>query len=163
MKTARCLSPDTQTVQMINEKQPSAPSRSIGGYAPVEHTADLALRIWGEDFRTLMVNAAHGVTDLMVAGSAEDRPWIERSVSIEAIDAESLLVEWLSEVVFIAESEGLVFQEFFIQRLTSTELCGVLRRGAKKKLKRVVKAVTFHNLELIRTHRGLEVTVVFDV
>lgn len=148
---------------MTIRKQASGPGGANGGYAAVEHTADLALRIWGEDFHALMVNAARGVSDLMAAEPVNDRSGIERSVSLEAIDAESLLVEWLSELVFLADAEGIVFQEFFIQKLTSTHLNGVLRRGGKGNLRRVVKAVTFHNLAIQRSCRGLEVTVVFDV
>ncbi len=44
------------SAEIMNATTPTESFRGVadGGYAAVEHTADLALRIWGNDFRSLM-------------------------------------------------------------------------------------------------------------
>jgi SHS2 domain-containing protein len=146
------------------KNKPTVPcTHSGGGYEEISHTADLALRVWGGTLNALFVNAARGMTTLMSDAASEGMPAITRSLSIEALDAEDLLVEWLSELAFLAESEGAVFKFFSITHISQTGLQAVLKGHLSDELKRTIKAVTYHNLEIIKTDRGLETTVVFDV
>jgi SHS2 domain-containing protein len=146
------------------KKKPTAPcSLAGGGYEEISHTADLALRVWGKDLHDLFVNAAAGMTALMSGTSFDGPPTLTRALSIEAMDAESLLVEWLSELAFLAESEGAVFKSFSIADITETGMIAVLEDQLSVKPARTIKAVTYHDLEIIKTDRGLEATVVFDV
>lgn len=148
-------------IQKIKRTAPG--TDSTGGYEEVSHTADLALRVWGENMNALFAHAAYGITRLMSDAVSKGTPTITRFLSIEAMDAESLLVEWLSELAFLAESEGAIFQSFSITHITGTDLKAVLEGQLSGELRRTIKAVTYHNLEIVRTVRGLEATVVFDV
>ena len=132
-------------------------------FEEVEHTADWALRVHGHDLRELLVNAARGMSSLLISDLAAVPTDIERHLELEAFDAESLLVEWLSELAYWAESEMLVFREFDLSYVTPTHLQAVVRGGRVPTLQKSIKAVTYHNLEIIQTDKGLEVTVVFDV
>jgi SHS2 domain-containing protein len=134
-----------------------------GGYEEISHTADLALRVWGKNLHALFINAAAGMTRLMSDAAVEGSPTPTRTLSIEAMDTESLLVEWLSELAFLAESEGAVFGSFSITDITETGLRAVLKNQLPGKPTRTIKAVTFHDLQIIKTDRGVEATVVFDV
>ena len=133
------------------------------GFEEVEHTADKALRIFGTNLTELFLSAAAGLTHLMAAEVSEISTEIEKSIELEAIDAESLLVDWLSELAYWAESEMLVFKEFRIKKATATHLQAKLFGGKTSMLEKHIKAVTYHNLKIIRTSKGLEATVVFDV
>jgi SHS2 domain-containing protein len=82
---------------------------------------------------------------------------------LDAIDAESLLVEWLSELAYWAESEMLVFKKFKIQQATATHLQAKIFGGKTSMLEEHIKAVTYHNLKIVKTAKGLEATIVFDV
>lgn len=132
-------------------------------FEEVEHTADWALRVRGRDLRELLVNAARGMSGLLVSDLAAVPTNVEQRFELEAMDAESLLVEWLSEVAYWAEAEMLVFREFDLPRVTSTYLKASVRGGRAPNLQKHIKAVTYHNLEIIETDNGLEATVVFDV
>jgi SHS2 domain-containing protein len=114
------------------------------GFEEVEHTADKALRIFGTNLTELFLSA-------------------EKSIELDAIDAESLLVEWLSELAYWAESEMLVFKKFRIKKATATHLQAIIFGGKTSMLEKHIKAVTYHNLKIIRTSKGLEATIVFDV
>ena len=133
------------------------------GFKEVEHTADKALRVFGTNFADLFLNAAAGLTHMMVADVSGISTEIEKSIELSAIDRESLLVEWLSELAYLAESEMLVFKKFRIQKVTARHLRARIFGGKAALLEKHIKAVTYHNLEIIKTGKGLEATIVFDV
>ena len=132
-------------------------------FEEIEHTADKALRIFGVKLQELFISAAQGMTGLMVADASEVSTEVEKFVELEAIDAESLLVEWLSELAFWAETEMLVFTQFEIKNLTATHLQASIFGGKVSELEKHIKAVTYHNLKIIKTPQGMETTIVFDV
>ena len=132
-------------------------------FEEVEHTADWALRVRGHDLRELLVNAARGMSHLLVSDLETVPTDVERRLELDAFDAESLLVEWLSELAYWAEAESLVFREFDLRRVTSHHLEALVRGGQASGLQRHIKAVTYHNLEILEREDGLEATVVFDV
>ena len=133
------------------------------GFEEVEHTADEALRIFGTNLTELFLSAASGLAHLMAADVSEISSDIEKNIELNAIDAESLLVEWLEELAYWAESEMLVFTNIIIQKITTTYLQAKISGGKTSMLKKYIKAVTYHNLKIIKTPDGLEATVVFDV
>lgn len=135
----------------------------IYGYEEVEHTADCALRIFGPDMKQLMLNAAKGMNSLLGYSLPEAPQTVERRFELEAIDPESLLVEWLSELAYLAESEMLVFDQIRIDRISPNTLEAVARGCRVHDLRKNIKAVTYHNLAIRHTAKGLETTVVFDV
>ena len=67
-------------------------------FEEIEHTADWALRVRGHDLRELLVNAARGMSRLLVPDLTVISTDVERHFELDAFDAESLLVEWLSEL-----------------------------------------------------------------
>jgi SHS2 domain-containing protein len=129
----------------------------------VEHTADWALRVRGEDLGMLFEHAAMGMAILLVEDPRALPADIERDIELEAYDAESLLVGWLEELAFWAESEGLVFHDFEIREIDNGCLTATVRGGKAPVLDKHIKAVTFHNLAITAIDSGLEVTIVFDV
>ena len=133
------------------------------GFEEVEHTADEALRIFGTNLAELFLSAAAGLTHLMAADVSEISTEIEKSIELDAVDAESLLVEWLQELAYWAESEMLIFKKFRIQKATATHLEAKIFGGKTSMLEKHIKAVTYHNLKIIRNSKGLEATIVFDV
>jgi SHS2 domain-containing protein len=132
-------------------------------FEEIEHTADRALRIYGSDLRELLVNAAHGMNSLMVRKPAATSTPVARSIELDAMDAESMLVEWLSELAFWAETEMLVFDRFDLHDVSPTHLKATIYGNRAQQLEKHVKAVTYHNLAIVRTARGVSATVVFDV
>jgi SHS2 domain-containing protein len=143
-------------------------SRSTGdnchkGFEEVEHTADRALHVCGRNLEEVLQNAARGMNSLMVSDVAAISSQVEKYIEAEALDAESLLVEWLSELAYWAETEGLVFNQFDFQEVTPTRVQAVVRGCRARNLDKDIKAVTYHNLQIVKTGRGLEATIVFDV
>ena len=132
-------------------------------FEEIEHTADCALKIYGTDLTDLLLNAAGGMNSLLNPSKDTSPRQEERSVRLQAIDAESLLVEWLSELAYWAETEMLVFHKFDLLSVSPTHLEAIIQGSRAAQLEKHIKAVTYHNLKIVQTDGGLTATVVFDV
>jgi riboflavin kinase/FMN adenylyltransferase len=154
-------------------------------YHEVEHTADRALRVWGQALPDLFVGAARGMYSLMgdVDGLVATS-W--HTVQLEAWDLETLLVEWLNELLYLTEMEGLLCVDCRIESLRgstgsvassgpgvpenslpSDTAVAALRAQvgtAVAPLTRAhIKAATFHNLALVQGETGWSTLITFDV
>jgi SHS2 domain-containing protein len=136
---------------------------SLADFSVVEHTADWALQVRGRDLPHLLLSAAWGMNSLLVDDLATIEPVLERNLDVEAFDVESLLVEWLSELAYLAERERFIACEFDLESASEERLQARLRGDIVPALQKHIKAVTYHNLEVVATPEGLEATVVFDV
>lgn len=136
----------------------------MANYEVVDHTADWALRVWGHNLADLLLNAAIGMNSLMSgAPSANLNPTHTRTLTFDAFDSETLLVDWLTELAYFAEMEQLIFPTITLSNITPTHLEANIQGGTIPELAKHIKAVTYHNLEIIETTNGLETTIVFDV
>ena len=134
-----------------------------GGFEEIEHMADKALHIRGRNLEQLLLSAAMGMNNLMITDVSKPPTRIKKCVEVEALDSESLLVEWLSELAYLAETEMLIFNKFDLHTVAATHVRATLWGGHVQKLDKHIKAVTYHNLKIVKTNTGLEATVVFDV
>ena len=132
-------------------------------FEEIEHTADWALRVRGVDLRELLSHAARGMSSLLVSDLETVPADVWRQVELDALDAESLLVGWLGELAYWAESGLLVFREYDLTEVSPTHLRATLRGSRVPGLQKHIKAVTYHNLKIVATGDGLETTIVFDV
>lgn len=131
------------------------------GHREVEHTADWGLEVWAPDLAGLLEEAARGMFELMgVVVSEEDR--CHRELEITADDGEQLLVSFLEELLFLTESENIAVDAFLL-KLVGDSVLARLEGGTIVSLEKEIKAVTFHNLEIVETERGLETRIIFDV
>lgn len=131
------------------------------GFREIAHTADWELQVWAPDMPSLLETAARGMYSLAGVRLREDLP-VECRLELSAKEPERLLVKFLAELLFFAEQENLAFNRFSLEIHENTLhacLYGFPLAGINKE----IKAVTYHNLAVHRTDRGLEANVVFDV
>ena len=134
----------------------------------IEHTADWAIRVRAPDLAGLFAGAATGMFALLtpLVGVAPAATWEFRH---DAIDAETLLVDWLNELLFEADRRQIVFARFDIALLQAepgapaASLSGVASGGPAKTLSKAIKAVTFSGLHIVHDGAGCTVDIVFDV
>ncbi len=137
----------------------STPKTPIG-FEEIEHTADWALRVWAPDLPTFFEQAAIGMYQLMGVDIL-DAPAEDMELSIAGEDPETLLVAFLSELLYLLE-KGKVARRF---RVTFGEknLNVKLECLPLKSISKEIKAVTFHNLAIQSSNGLLEATITFDV
>ena len=131
------------------------------GFQERPHTADWALDVWAPDLPTLLEQAARGMYALM-GTRLRAEPRTQRSFELRSSDPESLLVAFLSELLYWGEQEGLGFDTFHLALSGETLQANVGGAPIESQSKEI-KAVTYHNLAIRQGERGLETTVVFDV
>lgn len=136
-------------------------TNNLSGFREIRHTADWALEVWAPDYPQLFARAAEGMYWLMQA-SLINGPRIERALALEAGDTEDLLVSFLSELLYLGESEGIGFDRFELT-IGESNLEATLQGAPLAEIKKEIKAVTYHNLEVRWTGQVFEVTIVFDV
>lgn len=134
----------------------------MSNFQEIEHTADWALRVQGQTLPELFINAAAAMYAVTVDAPAI-APQVERLVEVSGVDAETLLVNWLNELVYLTEVEGLVFGQFEMLEFAPEHLRALARGQTGAPLRKHIKAVTFHNLRIVSTAEGYQVTIVFDV
>ena len=129
--------------------------------------ADCAFEIHGRDLDDLFATAARALADLMVDPQTVPRD-VERTLSLEARALDLLLHDWLSELIFLKDSERLVIPEAVVTvRATPPLLTARLQGGridpARTTLRADPKAVTFHQFALEPREAGWCARVVIDI
>lgn len=130
--------------------------------------ADCAMAVEGDDLDDLFAAAARGLTDVMV-DPATVAPVEERTVALTAPSLDLLLYDWLSELIFLKDSEQMVFPdvEAHVSEGSPCRLQARLRGGridrARTGLRADAKAVTFHQFALERQATGWRARVIIDI
>lgn len=133
-------------------------------FKEIDHTGDLAIRVWGEDLPDLFGNAAYAMACQLTDVPSVDLEFeAEVEVGIHGEDFEMLLVEWLSELLYLVERDGVVFTQFSLRELTASHLRAIVRGAPVDEIYIHIKAVTFSELNIRETHERYETVVVFDV
>jgi SHS2 domain-containing protein len=131
-------------------------------YRLLSHTADLALEVWGADLEELFANAARGMFAQMV--EVADMPvTVQRVIDLTAGDDESLLVAWLSELLYLRETRREAYGSFTVTFPAPGSLHGLARGAPWQTFDRPVKAVTYHGLAITHERSGFCATIVLDV
>lgn len=128
-----------------------------------EHTGEIVLRVRAPSLNGLFVEAARGLAELSL-GRQQARPsGSPRTLSLEARDPAALLVDWLNELIYLAETERWVALEFEEVEATSTTLRLQARGATLDRAPSLVKAATLHGLHLVRENGLMQADVVLDV
>ncbi len=108
----------------------------------------------------VFADALHALAELLTDDVSGERVW--REVAVDGEERAALLVGWLDELVFLAETEDLVPDEAERVELSDHGLVATVRclRGSPR---HVVKGATYHGLAFERGGLGFRATVVLDV
>jgi len=135
-------------------------------YEFFEHTADVGLKAYGKNLSEAFENAAKGMIDIITDNSKIESVG-QYDITLEAPDLEQLLVDWLSELLFLNTSKNLVFGFFKVEldekkNQLSAKVFGEKYNISKHKIGVEIKAVTYHMLE-VKNKRPYHVQVLFDI
>ena len=135
-------------------------------YELIEHTADVAIKAYGKNLSESFENSAKGMFDIITHNS-EIESTGQYTIELDAPDLEQLLVDWLSELLFLNASQNLVFGFFKVNldeknKKLSANIFGEKYNISKHKMGVEIKAVTYHMLE-VRNKSPYHVQVLFDI
>ncbi len=139
------------------------------GYEYLEHTADAKFRAYGTTLEEAFQNAAVAMFDVMIdTGTISDE--VSEKIELTSADLDGLVVDWLSELLYLFEVERVVFGKFKIDGITemngnyslSAIAYGESLDLSRHKFDTEVKAVTYNSLKVEETMDGWVVQVVVD-
>ncbi len=142
---------------------------SMKPFEVIEHTADIGIKAYAKTLKELFVNAAKGMFEV-IAGKGQRAKGKERrkvKVKKEVDGFEELLVDWLSELLYLFNKEEILFCNFQILELNNNGLVGEASGEkidpSRYTLQTEIKAVTFHGLNIEEDKNGFSCKIIFDV
>ena len=135
-------------------------------YEFINHTADLGIRVWGESIQELFKNAAYSMFDIM---ADLNRVELKKTmkVEIEKEELDELLADWLRNLLYKFNGDGYLLKKFKVETIDTQGLKAKVEGEkldlSRHHLKREIKAVTYHGLEVKEVDRGWEAQIIFDI
>jgi len=132
----------------------------------LEHTADIGFRARGRTREEMFENAALALESVALHIEGVE-PKIPYPIAAAGEDDESLLVNWLNEVLFYLDGRQVAMCRFRVEQLAPYRVVGQgwgePRDSERHPAKLVVKGVTYHQLKISRTGEGWFAEVYLDI
>ena len=136
-----------------------------GSFQFIDHTADAGILVKAETLEGLFETAALGFSELVTRVDSLNC-LIQRQFRLQEEDIETLLVSWLQELLYLLDTEDLIFGRFQVH-LKDLELeataWGEVFDPEIHTMKTEVKAITYHQLEVAEDDQGWKAQVIFDI
>jgi SHS2 domain-containing protein len=133
-------------------------------YEILEHTADLRFRVTGRTLPDAFAEAARAVCETM-APNCTPGP-VERRIEIESPDTGTLLADFLSEILYLSDAEGIAFCDFTVEiqgTLLSASCRGEEFRKEKHGGGEEIKGISYSGLSLYREGERYVLEFIADV
>jgi len=132
----------------------------------IEHTADIGFRVWGKSTAELFEKAAEALASIAIELDPVE-PRQSYAIAAEGTDYESLLVNWLSEVLYLLDGKRVALRRFHVEEISPARVAGQgwgepwNRQRHRAKL--IVKGVTYHQLQVVEKAGGWYAQVILDI
>jgi SHS2 domain-containing protein len=131
-------------------------------YRWIEHTGELELELEADAERGVFEAGFDAMRELLAGDAEGDERAVRREIALAGVDRAVMLADWLAELAYLAETEGLVPRWLAAFNLTEAGL-EALVEGSEGEPPHLVKAVTYHRLALRRVGDRWHATVILDV
>lgn len=135
-------------------------------YTLIDHTADLGIVVYGEDIPRLFTNAAWALFDV-ISDATTIRPQHSLTITLDAIDREDLLVQWLGELLYLYDTQRFLCCDATFTVLEPTRLEATIHGEtldeSRHPIDTEIKAVTYHQIAVEQAGTGWQAQVIFDV
>jgi SHS2 domain-containing protein len=134
-------------------------------FRTIDHTADVGLVVWGDNRAALFENAAAGLFHLLYPVRSGGHGGKRFDFELAETNLEELLVDWLRQLLYVHEAEGLHLSDFRVDLRDGPRLTASCR-GREIEPSRQhydIKLVTYHGLMIERVDERFRVRVIFDI
>ena len=135
-------------------------------YKTFDHTSDLGVQVFGDTIDMLFKNSIKTFNDLIIAKdlTGADKT---REINLKSTDREMLLHDLLAEALYFFWSENLIITDIEFKVLKEKQLKAKVSlfdtTNKQIEIKREIKAVTYHQLEIGEQNDNFYARVVFDI
>lgn len=128
----------------------------------LEHKADFEIKVFGRTKKELFKNSLLAMTEIQKGEIVGEK--IKREIQVKSVDLKGLLVDFLSEVLYLSQVNKEVYNRIEFRKFSDQEIEGVLFGQKVKSFGEDIKAVTHHDLEIKQKEDKSWVAVVlFDI
>jgi len=135
-------------------------------YEFIKHTADIGIKVYGKDKKSLFLNAAYAffalITDLETV-----TPKKEIKLEVKGEDLEDLFFNWLDELLFLFDTKGFVGREVSIEKIGQKTILAKIKGETfdpqRHPLNACIKAVTYHDFKVQKINNHFQAQVIFDI
>lgn len=132
-------------------------------YKILEHPADLKIEIYGRTKKELFSNAVLAMNEGLEVEFGRSKSEI-RNIKIKSLDLESLLVDFLNEVLYLIQVNKEVYNQVRFIKFTDEKIKAELFGYKLKRINQDIKAVTYYDLKISqRKDNSWKAIVVFDI
>ena len=139
------------------------------GHRFLDHTADIKIEAWGDTLEEAFEAAGTAFYDVMLdVNKVEKR--IEKEIKVSGFDIMSLLFNWIDKLILIFELDNLVFRDFKVDIEIDGEDYRLEALGFGEEYDREkhgykvhVKAMTYHEMEVVEEENRVVVRYVVDI
>lgn len=136
----------------------------------LEHTADVYVVVYGKTLEEAFENAAYAIFEVMTEAEKIE-PKVEESVEVEGYDEQALLYNWLETFLVEFDSTGKLYSRFNISKIQQVKegyklkakIWGETYNPEKHPQKVGVKAVTYHQMEIIKKPEQVTLRFILDI
>jgi len=130
----------------------------------LEHRADLKIRAFGKTKEELFLNTMLGMEAALRPKIKSQKLKVKTKIRIESEDLTCLLVDFLSEINYLNETNREVYQKIHFEKFSDKEIEAEIFGYKVKSFGLQIKGVTFHDLDIHQREDGTwEATVLFDI
>ena len=135
----------------------------MAGFEIIEHTADVGVLASGSTLEECFEQATRGLLDITGAWAPGDGERTE--IRVEGRDLGSVLVDWLSEVLYLQDARDAVITDIGVEQVSDNSATGWvgLTPRTSELSGTAVKAITYHQLSVDRTAEGWTTRLIVDV
>ena len=132
----------------------------------IDHTADLGIVVAGTTLKELFQNASNAMMQIMLKQGPEETGE-PINISVQGADLPDLMVRWLGEILYIFQGENRLVTQTKISEITPNHLDAQIKTipfsSTKHEILTEIKAVTYHQIEVIRKGRLWNARIIFDL
>ncbi len=134
-------------------------------YQILEHKTDLKIKVFGQDKKEIFTHSAYALAEQLNKKAVQDKKPGRKFqvIKIKAVDLESLLVDFLNELIYLTDVYHQVYPKVKILNLTNDELEAEIYGLAVDKYDLEIKAATYYKLEIHKVENGYTADIVFDI
>ena len=149
--------------------------KSKKDFEQIPHTADIQLRVFGQTlpqfFRNAVVGMFQSIGPIAQGCTKTDGRLVCQSLPINhsvvidgAIDLETLLVDFLSEALYLSDVHNEAYLDATVEQVSNTSIKATLHGVPVTGFEVVeIKAVTYHNLQVKQVDGIWQADIVFDI
>lgn len=135
-------------------------------FEELEHTADILMKITSSDFAGLFAESGFALAKTLYGDYPTEQSIAEFAITADGKDSLELIVNFLSELLFLSETEYLVPMQFHLtvsERKVSGTVDGVFFDRKKHAGGIGVKGISYSGIQLTESSDGAELRIIFDI